>query len=185
MKSYTVFNVEQIDGLPDHYHAIVPQVPTGLPRDQRADAFFANTGANIRVQGTQAYYAKEPDRITIPPINAFESTEAYYSTLAHEAVHWTRHPSRLDRDLGRKRWGDAGYAHEELVAEMGAAFLCADLGLSPQPSNEHAEYIAGWLKELKNDKRFIFKAAAHAEKAVDYLHALQPAAEEPDSDRAA
>ncbi|MEM5469744.1 MAG: zincin-like metallopeptidase domain-containing protein, partial [Sulfitobacter sp.] len=95
----------------------------------------------------------------------------------HKA-HWTRHPRRLDRSFGRKRWGDEGYAQEELVAELGAAFLAADLGSSPEPREEHAAYIAHWLEGLRNDKRFIFQAAAHAQKAVDYLHELQPKSDE-------
>jgi antirestriction protein ArdC len=89
-------------------------------------------------------------------------------------THWTRHSSRLDRDLGRKRFADAGYAMEELVAEIGAAFLCADLGITPETRDDHAAYIASWLKVLKNDKRAIFTAASHAQKATDYLHGLQP-----------
>ena len=88
-------------------------------------------------------------------------------------THWTRHQSRLDRDLGRKRWGDAGYAVEELVAELGSAFLCADLDLTPAVREDHAAYIASWLEVLKNDKRAIFSAAAHAQKAADYLVGLQ------------
>lgn len=84
-------------------------------------------------------------------------------------THWTRHPTRLDRDFGRKRWGDDGYAREELVAELGAAFLCADLGLELQPRPDHASYIASWLEVLKDDRRFIFTAAAHAQRACDFL----------------
>ena len=95
-------------------------------------------------------------------------------TLAHETLHWTKHPTRLDREFGRKSWGDAGYAHEELVAELGSAFLCADLELTPEVRDDHASYIAFWLEVLKNDNRAIFAAAAHAQRAVDYLHKLQP-----------
>ena len=87
--------------------------------------------------------------------------------------HWTKHPKRLDREFGRKKWGDEGYAREELVAELGAAFLCADLGLTPEAGTDHAAYIQSWLKVLKNDKRAIFSAAAHAQKAADFLHAFQ------------
>ena len=88
-------------------------------------------------------------------------------------THWTRHVSRLDREFGRKRWGDAGYAAEELVAELGAAFLCADLGVTAEPRDDHASYLASWLEVLKSDKRAIFTAAAHAQRAADYLHGLQ------------
>ena len=89
-------------------------------------------------------------------------------------THWTRHPSRLDRDFGRKRWGDEGYAMEELVAELGSAFLSADLDLTPEVRDDHAAYIASWLKVLKNDKRAIFTAASHAQRAADFLNGLQP-----------
>jgi antirestriction protein ArdC len=88
--------------------------------------------------------------------------------------HWSRHPSRLDRDFGRKKWGDEGYAMEELVAELGSAFLSADLGLTPEVREDHAAYLASWLKVLKQDNRAIFSAAAHAQRAAEFLHSLQP-----------
>src|SRR3546814_20710367 len=83
----------------------------------------------------------------MPPAETFRDAESYAATLAHELTHWTRHPSRLDRDLGRKRWGDEGYAREELVAEVGAAFLCADLGVAPEVRADHAAYVASWRSE--------------------------------------
>ena len=89
-------------------------------------------------------------------------------------AHWTKHATRLDRGFGRKRWGDEGYAREELVAELGSAFLCADLELTPEVREDHSAYIASWLKVLKGDKRAIFSAAAHAQRAADFLHRLQP-----------
>jgi antirestriction protein ArdC len=88
-------------------------------------------------------------------------------------THWTRHESRLNRDFGRKRFGDEGYACEELVAELGAAFLSADLALTPEIRDDHAAYIGSWIKVLKNDKRAIFTAASHAQRAADFLHGLQ------------
>jgi antirestriction protein ArdC len=88
-------------------------------------------------------------------------------------THWTKAPSRLARDFGRQKFGDEGYAKEELVAELGAAFLCADLGITPEVRDDHAAYIASWLKALKDDKRLIFSAAAHAQRAVDHLHGYQ------------
>ncbi|CBK41559.1 conserved protein of unknown function (C-terminal fragment) [Nitrospira defluvii] len=114
----------------------------------------------------------------MPIFEAFQTAESYYATLAHESTHWTRHPSCLNRDFGRKQWGDEGYAEEELVAELGAAFLCADLELTLQPREDHASYIAHWLKVLQNDKRAIFCAAAHAQRAADFLHKLQPSSQE-------
>ena len=120
-----------------------------------------------------AYYNIDSDFVQMPSFEAFRDAESYYASLAHECTHWTRHKSRLDRDMGRKKWGDAGYAMEELVAELGSAFLCADLDLTPQVREDHAAYISDWLEVLKNDKRAIFSAAAHAQKAADYLAGLQ------------
>jgi len=120
-----------------------------------------------------AYYNVSQDFVQLPPFEAFRDAESFYSTLAHETVHWTRHNSRLDRDFGRKRFGDEGYAMEELVAELGSAFLSADLDLTPEPRDDHASYIASWIKVLKDDKRAIFAAASHAQRAADFLHGLQ------------
>lgn len=203
LKGYTVFNVEQIDGLPAHYTAChAPRLNPGQ-RIAQAESFFAQTGADIRHGGDSAFYAPGPDFVQMPPFESFRDAEAYYGTLAHELTHWTRHKSRLDRDFGQKRGacprprtgGDNAYAMEELVAELGAAFLCADLELVPQIRDDHAPYIAGWLKALKDDKRAIFTAASHAQKAADYLRtvgsfegtgnvnppaeSLQPATEKP------
>ncbi len=173
MKGYTVFNVEQIENLPEHYYGKPAATLTPVERIAHADAFFNALKADIRYRGDRAYYALEPDYIQIPIIDAFRDAESFYSTLAHESTHWTRHPSRLARDFGRKAWGDQAYAHEELVAELGSAFLCADLQLTPEVRDDHAAYIASWLTILKNDKRFIFQAAAHAQRAIDFLHRLQ------------
>ena len=173
LKSYTVFNVEQIEGLPAHFHAIAEPRLDPVQRIERAESFFANTKAEIRNGGNMAYYNIDSDFVQMPPFEAFRDAESYYASLAHECSHWTRHKSRLDRDLGRKKWGDAGYAMEELVAELGSAFLCADLDLTPEIREDHAAYIAIWLEVLKNVKRAIFSAAAHAQKAADYLAGLQ------------
>ncbi|MES2894989.1 MAG: zincin-like metallopeptidase domain-containing protein [Pseudomonadota bacterium] len=175
LKAYSVFNVDQIEGLPEPFHAVVGPRLDGERRIAQAEAFFAGLKADIQHGGSQAYYAMGPDHVRMPPFEAFCDPQAYYATLAHECVHWTRHPSRLDRDLGRKRWGDEGYAREELVAELGAAFVCADLGLEMTPREDHAAYLASWLQVLKADKRAIFSAASHAQKAADYLTALQAA----------
>lgn len=174
MKGYTVFNVEQIDGLPAHFYATAAPQLDPVARIESADLFFANTGADIRHGGNQAYYASEPDYVQMPPFVSFNDAESYCSTLAHELCHWTKHPSRLDRDFGRKKFGDEGYAREELVAEIGSAFLCCDLGITPEPREDHAAYLDHWLTVLKEDKRAIFQAAAHAQKAADFLHGLQP-----------
>ncbi|MEZ5887529.1 MAG: zincin-like metallopeptidase domain-containing protein [Paracoccaceae bacterium] len=173
MKAYTVFNVEQIEGLPEHYYAKPEPILEAAERIEHADAFFSATGADIRYGGNSAHYSGGSDHVQMPYFESFRSPESYYATLAHELTHWTKHPKRVDREFGRKKWGDEGYAKEELVAELGAAFLCADLGLTPEAGNDHAAYIQSWLKVLKNDKRAIFSAAAHAQKAADFLHAFQ------------
>jgi antirestriction protein ArdC len=172
MKGYTVFNVEQIDGLPSHYYQLAEPVLDPVQRLDHAEHFFTATGVTIRHGGNQAYYMIGSDRIQMPPFESFRDAESYYATLAHETTHWTRHPSRLDRDFGRKRRGDEGYAQEELVAELSSAFLAADLGLELEPREDHTAYIENWLKVLRQDKRAIF-TAAHAQRAVDFLHGLQ------------
>ena len=175
LKGYTVFNVQQIEGLPELFYA-QPEPKLAAPaRIDRAEAFFANTNADIRIRGARAYYAGDADFIVMPPIESFHDVESFYTTLCHEGCHWTRHASRLARDFGRKAWGDQGYAREELVAELGSAFLCADLELTPEVRDDHASYIAAWLDVLKNDKRAIFQAASYAQCAVDFLHGLQHA----------
>jgi len=173
MKAYTVFNVEQIEGLPEHFYAKPVPVIDPAQRIDHAEAFFAASGADVRHGGNRAFYAGGSDHVQMPFFETFHSPEAYYATLGHELTHWTKHPKRLDREFGRKKWGDEGYAREELVAELGAAFLCADLGLTPEAGTDHAAYIQSWLKVLKEDKRAIFSAAAHAQKAADFLHGFQ------------
>jgi antirestriction protein ArdC len=175
LKGYTVFNVEQVDGLPSQYHATAAKTLDPVQRIAQADAFIAATGARVAHGGNRAFYSVSEDRIQMPPFEAFRDVESYYATLAHETVHWTRHESRLNRDFGRKRWGDEGYAMEELVAELGSAFLSSDLSLTPEVMPDHASYISSWVGVLKEDKRAIFTAAAHAQRAADFLHGLQPA----------
>ncbi len=172
LKEYAVFNADQIDGLPDSFYSrsMLPQVNP----EQRIDAleqFFRQTKAEI-VTGVEASYTMDDDRIEMPPFGCFEDAASYYGTLAHELTHWTRHPGRLNREFNRKAFGDEGYAKEELVAELGACFLAADLGFEPVIQERHAAYIQLWLKVLRNDKRFIFNAAAHAQRAVEYVQRL-------------
>lgn len=174
MKGYKVFNVEQISGLPAHFYALAeaPRIDEAQ-RLEHAERFFSNTGITIKYGGDKAYYSTARDYVQMPPFASFVDPESYYSTLAHETGHATRHPDRLDRDFGQKGFGDAGYALEELVAELTSCFVCADLGIAASERDDHAAYIGGWLEALKNDKRYIFKAAAHAQRAVEFLHSLQ------------
>ncbi len=173
LKAYTVFNAEQADGLPARY-AASPVVETEpAERLAAADAFFAYTGADTRHGGGQAYYRPSEDYIQLPAYERFGRRESYYATRAHESVHWTGHPTRLARTFG-ERFGDAGYAVEELVAELGAAFVCADLGLTPEVMADHAAYLGCWLKVMKADSKALFTAAAQAERAAEFLAAFQP-----------
>lgn len=174
MKGYTVFNVAQIENLPDHYyHPTAPRDHGRTPElIEEAEEFFAHTGAAFRHDGNRAFYAPAADFIQLPPVEAFRDAEAYAATKAHELVHWTGHEQRMAREFG-KRFGDQAYAFEELVAELGAAFLCADLAITPEVREDHAGYLAHWLEVLKDDKRAIFTAAAHAQRALDFLHSLQ------------
>jgi antirestriction protein ArdC len=183
LRTYTVFNVDQIDGLPALY--LTPEIPGTVAIDvsgrvDRADAFVTATGATIQHRGNRACYIPSVDRIDMPSYARFRDTatataaEGYYATLLHELVHWTSPAQRCDRDLG-KRFADHAYAREELVAEIGAAFLCSDLKVALEPRPDHASYIMTWLTVLKSDKRAIFNAAALAQRAVDYLHGLQKA----------
>src|SRR5262249_15541122 len=135
---------------------------------ERAEEFFRAAGIDVRPGGNRAFYSPEADSIHMPPFEAFKEPLFYYSVLSHEGTHWTGAEKRLNRDLSG-RFGSESYAMEELVAELGAAFLCAGLGLPTDPRRDHAPYIASWLKVLKNDKRAIFTAAAKAQQASDFL----------------
>ena len=174
LKGYTVFNVEQIEGLPERFYA-KPENPLPLSeRLESADHFLTATGATIQHGGNRAFYAPGRDLVQMPPFEAFRDKESYYATALHELTHWTSAKNRLDRSFDAKRFGDHGYAREELVAELGAAFLCADLGITPEIRDDHAAYLGHWLNVLKEDKRAIFSAAAHAQRAADFLHGLHP-----------
>ena len=167
-RGYSVFNAAQVDG------CAIPALPV-LPEAERidqAEAFFAAIGADIRHGGARACYVPSQDQIRMPPFEVFRDPVAYYATMAHEVTHLTGHPSRCARDL-RGRFGEEAYAAEELVAELGAAFVCADLALTPEPRPDHAAYVASWLKVLRSDKRAIFTAAAKAQAAADWMHAQQ------------
>lgn len=174
LKRYTVFNVEQIDGLPEKFRPPLSAVSSPNKRIDTAEAFIKATAAVVQHGGGGAYYSPPNDLIQMPPFERFEEAESYYATLLHELTHWTRHQNRLNRDFGQQKCGDTGYATEELVAEIGAAFLCAELGITPEIREDHAAYIGHWLSILKEDNRAIFRAAAHAQRAADYIKGLQP-----------
>ena len=175
LKGYTVFNVEQIDGLPETYYAKAAPLLDPVARITEADNFFTALGATIRHGGNRAFYSIAADAIQMPAFESFQDADSYYATLAHEFTHWTGSKSRLDRDFGGHRFGSEGYAIEELVAELGAAFLCADLDLALQPREDHASYIASWLKVLATDNRAVFTAAAHAQRAAEFINRVSKA----------
>ena len=165
LKHYRVFNVEQCDGLPEHLTA----KPAPRPEHERlagAESFFDAIPARVEHGGPKASYSPSRDTIYIPDRMAFETAAHYYATRAHETIHWSGHKSRLDRDLS-SRFGGHGYAAEELVAELGAAFTCAHLGLKAEL--RHAGYIGSWIKLLGDHSRAIFTAASKASAATDYL----------------
>lgn len=165
LKGYTVFNVEQIDGLPESFYPESMSIDTGARAIDEMENFFAATGANIVTRGNQPCYRPASDTIEMPRIEQFNSPHAYYGTLAHETIHWTGHASRLDR-LNSSAKED--YAFEELIAELGSLFVCTQIGAIPNFDNS-AAYLNSWLAALRNDKRFIFKAATAAQNATDYI----------------
>jgi antirestriction protein ArdC len=163
-RGYSVFNAAQVDGY-------TPKTELDMPmpeRIERGDAFFRAVGASVQHGENRAYYSPDSDNIQMPPFAAFVENVAYYSTLAHEHTHWSAKADRCDRQLG-KRFGDNAYAAEELIAELGAAFTSAHLGLSTEPREDHAQYLNSWLKVLKADKRAIFTAASKAQQAADFM----------------
>jgi len=163
-RGYSVFNAAQVDGYTPKADAERPMVE----RIEQADAFFTAVGSDVRHGGNQAFYSPAGDYVQMPPFQAFRDGLSYYSVLAHEHTHWTANAARCDRELG-KRFGDSAYAAEELIAELGAAFTCAHLGLSTEPREDHAQYLQSWLRVLKADKRAIFTAASKAQQAADWL----------------
>ncbi|THE47437.1 DUF1738 domain-containing protein [Enterobacter bugandensis] len=167
LKTFTVFNIEQTDGL-NLDNEISPQPVTGFDPLPEAEALFKRTGANIHECGQRAYYQPSTDEIWLPERHLFTDAANFYATGLHELVHWTGAESRLDRKKGGK-FGSESYAFEELIAELGCAFLMADLGVRGEV--QHENYIASWLTSLKNDKRDIFQAAGAASKAHQFLMA--------------
>lgn len=163
LRTFTVFNVAQIDGLP------APAEPLKLRAwgpHLEAELVLSSSGAQIHHGGEQAYYNRSKDVIHIPPRHSFAERGAYYTTALHELTHWTGHQSRCNRDLSG-RFGNDSYAMEELIAEMGSAFLCAHCRIDGKL--QHAAYMHSWLQVLKADKRAIFTASAKAQQAADLL----------------
>ncbi|KFC07079.1 antirestriction protein [Trabulsiella guamensis ATCC 49490] len=171
LRHFIVFNAQQIDGLPLDGSDVQPVQPAGnifAPLPQ-AEELFKRSGAKITERGQQAFFRPATDEIFLPERHLFSRAEDFYATGLHELVHWSGHKTRLNRDM-TGRFGSEGYAAEELVAELGSAFLMADMGITGDV--QHESYIASWLKKLRDDKRYIFQAASTASKAHRYLMAL-------------
>lgn len=173
-----VFNLDQVDGWQPPGPARVSIAETLA----EVEAFVATTKAVVVHGGSRACFRRDYDRIELPEQDRFRgsptssASEAYYGTLLHELTHWSGAPHRLDRTFGT-RFGDNDYAVEELVAEFGAAFLCADLRIANEPRPDHAAYVASWLEVLNDDRRAVFTAAARANEAATFLQGLS----EPDT----
>lgn len=165
LKRFTVFNVAQCEGLREG----LASDPAPLPEREIvpvAEEVIAASGVDFRIGGSRAFYVPDLDFVSVPPQPAFFEQINYYRTCLHELTHATGHPKRLGRNLTNS-FGSKDYAREELVAEMGSAFLCAALGIAP--TVRHADYIGSWLEVLREDNRAIFRAASAATKAADWL----------------
>ncbi len=176
LKRANVFNASQVDGfeLPEPQQSLGP-----VERTHAVEHFIANTKAIITIGGDRAYYRASADTIHMPDEGLFTGTdsmtreEAFAAIQCHELVHWTSHKTRCDRQLG-KRFGDKAYCAEELIAEVGNAMLCAELGITQDVRPDHAKYLSLYLDMMKADPKAIFTAAAAASRALDYLKGLQP-----------
>lgn len=186
LKRYTVFNAEQIDGIDAKYAIPAPIITATNPdeRDVELDALFARVPVTLKHHGSQPYYQPSSDHVVIPEYTDFHTSDDYYSTLAHELCHATGHIDRLARPtlLSAKR---EDYAREELVAELGAAFVNGAIGIKLHDREDHAAYLANWLQAFRNDKRCIFTAATQAQAAADWLLSRMGAGSRAQMDEAA
>lgn len=178
LRSYLVFNADQADGLPEKYHPINatanPGVPLLAPANVMADYFTAPGSPTLEHGGDRAAYNPLLDRVMLPMWEQFASPEAYYSTAFHEMTHSTGHADRLARqgitELGANhKFGDPAYCKEELIAEMGAAFLCGHTGIEQTTIEQSAAYLDNWVKVLKGDSKLVVSAAGAAQRAVDLI----------------
>lgn len=172
LKTFPVFNYCQIDGAP-----IPDEAPTRIIRNQDSrdfaiEDFVFKSGARVNESGNRAFYSPGSDYIVLPKFEDFQGADYFYSTLFHELGHWTGHKNRLNRDFS-VRFGDQKYAREEIVAELTAAFLCADFNVDGHQRNRSASYLESWLSVLKKDAKAIFSLSSMASRAAEYLHELQ------------
>ncbi|MDE1905138.1 MAG: DUF1738 domain-containing protein [Rhodospirillales bacterium] len=172
LRSFTLFHASQIEGIPDYVPPTIEEAPWRAP--DAVETLFANSGAEIRIGGPRAFYSTVTDHIQLPPPAAFRSAAGWSSVKIHEGGHWTGAKHRLNRDMSG-RFGSKLYAREELVVELAQLNICATLGLSECDFTNGAAYISHWLEILREDKREIFRIAAEAQRASDYLLAFLPA----------
>lgn len=170
LKRFTVFNIDQCEGIPDDIAASTVRLPPDQIAPQ-AEALIAATGADFRIGGAHAYYNTTSDFVQVPPPMAYLEPINWHRTAFHELAHWSGAASRLGRDLSGSK-GSKPYAREELIAEMAGAFVCASLGIVP--TVRHADYIGSWLEALREDHRAVVQAASAASKAADFLLAFLP-----------
>ncbi|MCA1781850.1 MAG: ssDNA-binding domain-containing protein [Intrasporangiaceae bacterium] len=169
LKSFPLFNADQVEGGTDIVATRFPQPKQGtVDVIEHAEEFFASIGSDVRFGGDRAFFSPSLDFIQVPERDTFRSSEDFYATLGHEHIHWTGGPDRLDRTKG-KHFGDDLYAREELVAELGSAFLNSYLGLSGPTGCGHVAYLASWLRVLKAEPRALWSAVGDAAKALDFL----------------
>jgi len=176
MKYSRVFNVADVEGVRFSFANFELLDNDRLERCEKLIQSIPNPPKFVERDGNRCYYSPTTDIINLPPITHFESSETYYNTLFHEVIHWTGHEKRLNRNtvIDSQKFGDTMYSEEELTAELGAAFLCCMTGIDRNPIVENsAAYIKGWLGVLRKDKKFVFRAASAAQKAVDYITYLQ------------
>lgn len=176
IKSYRVFNADQIEGLPESFHPkpdadqVTGDTATCAPEPiPHMQAFFDRLGADIVMAGREAKYVTALDRIYMPPLEVFDTVHKFYGVLSHEAAHWTKLRHRLNRDFGDARFGNTAYAREEIVAELTSLFLGQHLGFAPHTLDTSAAYLDSWLRVLKRDKRAIFTHAGDAQRACQFL----------------
>ncbi|MBV8914195.1 MAG: DUF1738 domain-containing protein [Acetobacteraceae bacterium] len=172
LRAFTLFHASQIDGIPPYVPPSLEQAPWREP--ETAEAIARNSGAVIRTGGDRAFYSPGTDHVQLPPAVAFRSPAAYASVKLHELGHWSGAKHRLNRDLSG-RFGSQNYAREELRAELAQVMICAELGINDCDFTNGAAYIADWLKNLRGDKREVFRAATDAQRIADYLLDFHPA----------
>ena len=168
LKYYTVFNLEQCEGI----EIETVEESSQVNQIEACEKIMNDWKDKPEIKNADsAYYKPSADYIGMPEINRFENSEAYYATLFHEAIHATGHHSRLDRSglMSKAAFGSEVYAKEELVAEMGAAFLCGKTGIEDRTVDNHASYIKSWISKLKEDSKLLINAASKAQKAADYI----------------